>query len=398
MHTFTDGGIDSGPEPGRMNEPGVGPHAVPGTPVDNDRDAMALALAWAARGMFITAPNPRIGCVIVKDGVVIGAGHTQPAGQAHAEVQALRDAAARGNDVRGATAYVTLEPCSHHGRTPPCSDALVAAGLGRVVAAMVDPNPLVAGRGLAQLEAAGIAVSSGLMAHEALELNIGFFSRMQRGRPWVRLKTAASLDGTTALENGQSQWITGAQARADGHAWRARASAILTGIGTVKADDPLLTVRGVDLVRQPRRVIVDSRLDIDLDARILQGDPCWIVAARPDPARHAALAAAGHDVLLLPNAAGKVDLPALMVELGRREINELHVEAGAKLNASLVREGCVDELLVYLAPSLIGPGQGMFALPALAHLDQQRTLHFHAVGQVGPDLRILARFSPCELA
>ena len=355
---------------------------------------MALALDWAAKGMYITAPNPRIGCVIVQDGVVIGAGHTQPAGQAHAEIQALRDAAARGNDVRGATAYVTLEPCSHHGRTPPCSDALVAAGLGRVVAAMVDPNPLVAGRGLAQLAAAGVAVSSGLMALQAHELNIGFFSRMQRGLPWVRLKTAASLDGTTALDNGASQWITGAAARADGHAWRARASAILTGIGTVKADDPQLTVRGVDIPKQPRRVIVDSRLDIALDARILQGEPCWLVAAAPDPHKLAALRAAGHEVIVLPNAAGKVDLPALMRELGRREINELHVEAGAKLNASLVREGCVDELLVYLAPSLIGPGQGMFALPALTRLEHKQQLAFHAVSQVGTDLRILARFTP----
>ena len=365
-------------------------------PILNDTEGMAAALAWAARGMFITAPNPRIGCVIVKDDVVIGAGHTQPAGQAHAEIQALRDAAARGNDVRGATAYVTLEPCSHHGRTPPCSEALIAAGLGRVVAAMVDPNPLVAGRGLAQLEAAGIAVRSGIMAREAQELNIGFFSRMQRGRPWVRLKTAASLDGMTALHNGQSQWITGPEARADGHAWRARASAILTGIGTVKADDPQLTVRGVDMPKQPRRVIVDSRLDIDLDARILQGDPCWIVAASPDPVKLDALTRAGHEVILLPNASGKVDLPALMLELGRREVNELHVEAGSKLNASLVREGCVDELLVYLAPSLIGPGQGMFALPALAHLSGRHHLAFHAVSQVGPDLRILARFIPSE--
>jgi diaminohydroxyphosphoribosylaminopyrimidine deaminase/5-amino-6-(5-phosphoribosylamino)uracil reductase len=370
--------------------------AATGHRVDSDLDGMALALDWATRGMYITAPNPRIGCVIVKDGVVIGAGHTQPAGQAHAEIQALRDAAARGNDVRGATAYVTLEPCSHHGRTPPCSDALVAAGLARVVAAMVDPNPLVAGRGLAQLEAAGMDVSSGLMAHAAQELNIGFFSRMQRGRPWVRLKTAASLDGTTALGNGASQWITGPAARADGHAWRARASAILTGIGTVKADDPQLTVRGVDTPKQPRRVIVDSRLDIDLDARILQGDPCWIVAASPDPVKHDALTRAGHDVILLPNASGKVNLPALMLELGRREVNELHVEAGSKLNASLVREGCVDELLVYLAPSIIGPGQGMFALPALAQLSGQHHLAFHAVSQVGPDLRILARFIPSE--
>ncbi len=361
--------------------------------VRDDTGGMALALAWAAKGMFITAPNPRIGCVIVRDGVVIGAGHTQPVGQAHAEIQAMRDAAARGNDVRGATAYVTLEPCSHYGRTPPCSNALVQAGIGRVVAAMLDPNPLVAGRGLAQLEAAGIAVTSGVLADAAHELNIGFFSRMRRGLPWVRLKVAASLDGATALDNGESQWITGPEARADGHAFRARAQAIVTGIGTVKADDPQLTVRGIETPLPPRRVIVDSRLDIDLDARILQGEPCWIVAAVEVAEKSAALRAAGHDVILLPNPHGKVDLPALIRELGRREINEVHVEAGSKLNASMVREGCVDELLVYLAPSLIGPGQGMFELPALAHLADKRRLRFHDVARVGDDLRILARFA-----
>jgi diaminohydroxyphosphoribosylaminopyrimidine deaminase/5-amino-6-(5-phosphoribosylamino)uracil reductase len=358
----------------------------------NDTDGMALALDWAARGMYITAPNPRIGCVIVKDGIVIGAGHTQPAGQAHAEIQALRDAVARGNDVRGATAYVTLEPCSHHGRTPPCSNALVQAGLKRVVAAMVDPNPLVAGRGLAQLEAAGIEVKAGVLAEAAQELNVGFFSRMVRGLPWVRLKVAASLDGATALAGGESQWITGEEARADGHAWRARASAIVTGIGTVKADNPQLTVRGVDTPLQPRRVIVDSRLEIDLGARILQGEPCWIVAAVENTEKAAALTAAGHEILMLPNARGKVDLPALMRELGRREINEVHVEAGSRLNASMVREGCVDELLAYLAPSLIGPGQGMFELPALERLADRRQLRFHDVARVGDDLRILARF------
>jgi diaminohydroxyphosphoribosylaminopyrimidine deaminase/5-amino-6-(5-phosphoribosylamino)uracil reductase len=371
--------------------------------IKNDIEAMALALEWAAKGMTITAPNPRVGCVIVRDGEVIGAGHTQPPGQAHAEIQALRDAAARGNDVRGATAYVTLEPCSHYGRTPPCSTALVEAGLGRVVAAIGDPNPLVAGRGMAQLEAAGIAVASGVLADEAYELNIGFFSRMRSKRPWVRLKTAASLDGMTALENGESQWITGPEARQDGHAWRARACVILTGIGTVKADDPQLTVRGIDTrvatpgvatpPRQPRRVIVDSRLEIDLNAKILQGEPCWIVAAVPNAGKETQLRAAGHEVILLANAHGKVDLPALMLELGRREINEVHVEAGAKLNASLVREGCVDELLVYLAPSLIGAGQGMFALPPLTRLADKVALRFHAVDPVGADLRILARLN-----
>jgi diaminohydroxyphosphoribosylaminopyrimidine deaminase / 5-amino-6-(5-phosphoribosylamino)uracil reductase len=358
----------------------------------SDTDGMALALQWAAKGMYITTPNPRIGCVIVRDGLVIGAGHTQPAGQAHAEIQALRDAEARGNDVRGATAYVTLEPCSHHGRTPPCSDALVRAGLGRVVAAMEDPNPLVAGRGLARLQAAGIDVASGVLADQARELNIGFFKRMTQGRPWVRLKSAASLDGATGLASGESQWITGPDARADGHAWRARACAILTGIGTVKADDPQLTVRGIDTPRQPRRVVVDSKLEIPLDARILEGAACWIVAAVSNGDKEAALREAGHDVIMLPNAAGKVDLPGLMLELGRRDINELHVEAGSRLNASLVREGCVDELLVYLAPCLIGPGQGMFALPPLERLADKRALRFHDIEQVGADVRILARF------
>jgi diaminohydroxyphosphoribosylaminopyrimidine deaminase/5-amino-6-(5-phosphoribosylamino)uracil reductase len=357
----------------------------------NDTDGMTLALEWAARGMNTTAPNPRVGCVIVRDGEVIGAGHTQPAGQAHAEIQALRDARERGNDVRGATAYVTLEPCNHHGRTPPCSDALVRAGLGRVVAAIEDPNPLVAGQGMAKLAANGIAVASGVMADAAYEMNIGFFSRMRRGLPWVRLKTAASLDGMTALHNGESQWITGPEARADGHAWRARACAILTGIGTVRADDPQLTVRGLETTRQPRRVIVDSKLEIAPDAKVLAGAASWIVAAVANPAKEAALREAGHEIIMLPNASGKVDLPALMRELGRREINELHVEAGSKLNGSLIREGCVDELLVYLAPSLIGAAQGMFALGALQTLDHRQRLKFHEVRQVGEDLRILAR-------
>ncbi|WP_193315730.1 bifunctional diaminohydroxyphosphoribosylaminopyrimidine deaminase/5-amino-6-(5-phosphoribosylamino)uracil reductase RibD [Janthinobacterium aquaticum] len=355
---------------------------------------MRLALDWAARGLYTTTPNPHIGCVIVRDGQVIGAGVTQPAGQNHAEIEALADARARGHDVRGATAYVTLEPCNHHGRTPPCSDALVRAGLGRVVAAMLDPNPLVAGQGLAKLESAGIAVTTGILADEAYELNIGFFSRMQRGKPWARMKTAASLDGMTALHNGQSQWITGPEARADGHAWRARACAILTGIGTVKADDPQLTVRGIDTPRQPRRIVVDSRLDISLDARVLAGGGTWIVAAVPHPEKEAQLRALGAEVIMLPNAAGKVDLAALMLELGRRQINELHVEAGAKLNGSLIREGCVDELLVYLAPTLLGDAQGMFALPALTELEHKVALHFHQVRQIGQDVRILARFMP----
>jgi diaminohydroxyphosphoribosylaminopyrimidine deaminase/5-amino-6-(5-phosphoribosylamino)uracil reductase len=267
----------------------------------------------------------------------------------------------------------------------------VRAGLGRVVAAMEDPNPLVAGQGMAKLAAAGIAVASGPLAREAYELNIGFFSRMERGLPWVRLKTAASLDGVTALDNGVSQWITGPEARADGHAWRARACAILTGIGTVNADDPQLNVRAVDTPRQPRRIVVDSRLEISPAAKVLAGGGTWIVAAVHDADKEAALRAVGAEVIVLPNAVGKVDLPELMRELGRRQINELHVEAGGKLNGSLIREGCVDELLVYLAPALIGPGQAMFALPALGDLAHKHTLQFHQVRQVGADLRILAR-------
>ncbi|HWT72683.1 MAG TPA: bifunctional diaminohydroxyphosphoribosylaminopyrimidine deaminase/5-amino-6-(5-phosphoribosylamino)uracil reductase RibD [Oxalicibacterium sp.] len=362
--------------------------------IHSDVQGMRLALELAAKGMYTTTPNPRVGCVIVKDNQIIGRGFTQPAGHAHAEVQALNDVADRGFDAEGATAYVTLEPCSHHGRTPPCADALIRAKLARVVAAMRDPNPLVAGKGLARLQAAGIAVTSGVLEDEAHEMNIGFFKRMQHGQPWVRMKTAASLDGMTALHNGISQWITGEQARADGHAWRARACAILTGIGTVQEDDPQLTVRAIDTPRQPRRVVVDSRLQISPHARVLDGGGTWIVAAQSDPEKETMLRDLGHEVILLPNAEGKVDLPLLMMELGRRQINELHVEAGFKLNGSLIREECVDELLVYLAPSLLGDAQRMFNLPAAASLEQKKNLVFHEVKQIGADLRILARFTP----
>lgn len=360
--------------------------------IHNDEEGMALALEWAARGMFSTMPNPRVGCVIVQGGRAIAAGFTQPAGQAHAEVEALHAAARDGMDVRGATVYVTLEPCSHYGRTPPCVDALIRAGVGRVVAAVVDPNPQVAGQGLDRLQAAGIDTRCGVMAEAARELNIGFFSRMQRGTPWVRIKTAASLDGKTALHDGRSQWITSSQARADGHAWRARACAILTGIGTVMQDDPLLTVRGVETPRQPLRIVVDSRLQISSSARVLQGGGALVVTARNDPEKEKRLQDAGCELLFLANAEGKVDLPALMLELGRRGLNELHVEAGARLNGSLIVEGCVDELLLYLAPKLLGDAMGMFELGVLPELPLAKQLIFHAVTQVGPDLRILSRF------
>lgn len=259
--------------------------------IRTDTQGMALALRWASEGMFITAPNPRVGCVIVKDHQVLGEGHTQPAGHNHAEVEALADAAARGNDVRGATVYVTLEPCSHHGRTPPCADALIRSGVARVVAAVKDPNPLVAGQGLARLRAAGIEVECGVLETKARELNIGFFSRMQRGRPWVRMKAAASLDGKTALHNGVSQWITSQAARDDGHWWRARACAVLTGSGTVREDNPALTVRAFDAPRQPQRIVIDSRLQIGPQARVLEGGGAWIFTAQRDAEKEAALQA-----------------------------------------------------------------------------------------------------------
>jgi diaminohydroxyphosphoribosylaminopyrimidine deaminase/5-amino-6-(5-phosphoribosylamino)uracil reductase len=327
--------------------------------------------------------------VLVRDGEIVGEGWHEKAGEPHAEVHALH---AAGDKAHGATAYVTLEPCSHHGRTPPCAEALIAAGVSRVVAAMTDPNPLVAGQGLALLQAAGIETASGLLENEAAELNIGFVSRMTRGRPWLRLKAAASLDGKTALNNGLSQWITGPDARRDGHAWRARACAILTGIGTVRDDNPQLNVRDVETPRQPLRVVVDSRLETPLDARILQGGTTLIVGAVEDAGRIEALRSVGAEVLILPNASGKVDLAALLAALAQRGINEVHAEAGFKLNGSLLREGLVDELLLYLAPCLIGhAASGLFNLPELATLDGKCRLQIRDLRQIGADIRVVAR-------
>ncbi|HNJ76570.1 MAG TPA: bifunctional diaminohydroxyphosphoribosylaminopyrimidine deaminase/5-amino-6-(5-phosphoribosylamino)uracil reductase RibD [Azospira sp.] len=356
-----------------------------------DHEFMARALRLAESGLYSATPNPRVGCVLVRDGSIVGEGWHEKAGGPHAEVHALQSA---GDLARGAAAYVTLEPCSHHGRTPPCCEALLAAGIERVVAAMQDPNPLVAGQGLAWLRDAGLAVDCGLLANEARELNIGFVSRMERGRPWVRLKAAASLDGRTALENGSSQWITGPDARRDGHRWRARACAILTGIGTVRDDDPQLTVRDVDTARQPLRVVVDSRLEIDPSARVLQGERVLVVAAVENHLLASIIEARGAEVIFLPNDAGKVDLQALMRELAKRGINELHVEAGFKLNGSLLREGLVDEFVLYLAPSLLGDAsRGLFHLPALEDLAEKRTLQWRDVRQVGGDLRVVARLT-----
>lgn len=354
------------------------------------------ALGLAAQALFLSNPNPRVGCVIAAgDGTVLGQGFTQQAGGPHAEVVALRDAAARGCDVRGATAYVTLEPCAHQGRTGPCCDALIQAGVGRVVASIADPNPLVAGQGFARLRAAGVDVQVGPGAKEARELNIGFFSRMLRGMPWVRMKGAASLDGVTALANGASQWITAPAARADGHAWRARACAVLTGIGTVLEDDPLMDVREVATPRQPHLVIVDSRLQTPPGARLFDvpGRRVLIYAAHEHPERASALRARGAVVTLLPNARGKVDLPALLRDLGTRVgVNELHLEAGHKLNGSFLREGLVDELLLYLAPLLLGSGaHGLASWGPLQALADGLRLEFHDLQRLGPDLRLVAR-------
>jgi diaminohydroxyphosphoribosylaminopyrimidine deaminase / 5-amino-6-(5-phosphoribosylamino)uracil reductase len=430
----------------------------------------SLVLALASQARFATSPNPAVGCIVTyADGLLenpsssdnYASGHTQPSGHAHAEVMALRDAAAKGISVKGATAYVTLEPCSHYGRTPPCCLALIEAGIAKVVVAVLDPNPLVAGRGVQMLRDAGVVVevlpADSAEAVAAREVNIGFFSRMVRKTPWVRMKVAASLDGQTALASGASQWITGPVARADGHAWRARACAVLTGIGTVLQDDPLLDVRHVPTPRQPHLVIVDSQLETPLNAKLwstmgkravrgedfglsqdaidsIAGRAVFIYAAVPNDAKKLALEALGATVIYLPEVAAqpasadsllgetvqandrptnsnqpvnhipphkpaaiaihktpKVDLRAMMLDLGQREINELHVEAGFKLNGSLLNAGVVDELLVYTAPKLLGPGMGMANTAPLAQLADALQLDFKSADMVGEDLRTVLR-------
>jgi diaminohydroxyphosphoribosylaminopyrimidine deaminase/5-amino-6-(5-phosphoribosylamino)uracil reductase len=355
-----------------------------------------LTLALAEQAIGLSDPNPRVGCVIVgAGGAILGHGHTQAAGGPHAEIMALRDAQARGADVRGATVYVSLEPCAHHGRTPPCCDALIAAGVGRVEIGARDPNPLVDGQGTARMAAAGIAIgyAPADVTARARALNIGFFSRMERGRPWVRMKVAASLDGRTALPDGASQWITGAAARADGHAWRRRAGAVLTGIGTVLADDPSLDVRLVPTARQPLRCVVDARLDTPPGARLFE-QPSTVVlyTAATDAARRAALAARGAEIVDVPvDAAGRLDLAAVIADLAARQVNELHVEAGARLNGALLAADAVDELLLYLAPTLLGAGRDMAALGPLVSLADGLAFEFAAAEVIGHDLRILAR-------
>lgn len=379
----------------------------------DDERFMRRALELAQGAMHISMPNPRVGCVLVRDGQIIGEGHTQIAGQDHAEVQALKNCQARGLSPHGATAYVTLEPCSHFGRTPPCADGLIKAGVARVVAAMHDPNPQVSGNGFTRLQQAGIAVAFGLCQVEAEELNPGFISRMVRQRPWLRLKIAASLDGKTALANGQSQWITSAEARADVQYWRARSCAMLTGSGTVLADDPQLTVRELDgqpwpHARQPLRIVLDSQLRTPPNAKILQSGPVLLVHAHnqinhPNPvdtsspalaSRIAALQAAGAQLLALPNRCGQVDLAALLAELNQCQINEVTVEAGAILNGAWLHSGLVDEIVLYQAPVLLGDTARGMARFHLDDLQQTQCWQVRQQDRIGPDTRWLLRAQP----
>jgi diaminohydroxyphosphoribosylaminopyrimidine deaminase/5-amino-6-(5-phosphoribosylamino)uracil reductase len=361
-----------------------------------DHQFMSQAIAEAQNALYLSNPNPRVGCVIVKAGEVIGSGHTQRLGGPHAEIQALADAKSKRLNPAGSTIYVTLEPCNHTGRTPPCVDALIAAKPALVIVAMSDPNPLVGGKGLEQLKAAGIDVRCGLLESEAQALNRGFISRMTRGLPWVRMKIAASLDGKTALSNGQSQWITGPLARADGHHWRAQACAILTGVGTVKEDDPSLNVRDVETERQPWRIIVDSKLETPLNAKVLSNPNasgvilvCASLDSQVSQAKVKAFEALGIEVIAMANANGKVDLPKLFAYLAEeRHMNEIHVEAGFKLNGSLLREACVDELLLYYAPFFMGEGIGMANINSLTALDQRQDWQIIDQTLFGPDLRL----------
>ena len=356
---------------------------------------MDLALAQARNALFTATPNPRVGCVIVRDDRVIGEGWTQAYGGPHAEQHAL---AACTGDPAGATAYVTLEPCNHvgpSGRSESCVESLLRARLGHVVVAVLDPSPAMSGKSIEMLRAAGIAVESGVCEEAAREMNLGFFSRMTRGRPWVRVKMAASLDGRTALANGQSQWITGPEARADGHAWRARACAVMTGIGTVLQDDPQLTVRDVATPRQPQRIVVDRHAQTPRTARILRGDPVWIFTAKSSvPAFPANV-----EEIRMPDGNDRVDLEAMMNELGRRRVNELHVEAGARLSGTLIEHGLVDELLLYFAPCLLGDtARGMFSLGSIQALANRFEVDIKDWTKVGEDWRIMARVkSQCNL-
>src|SRR5690625_3298506 len=358
-----------------------------------DRQWMALALAQAQQALYSASPNPRVGCVVVQNGQLVAKGFTQVTGQAHAEIMALRQAHEQQISLEGATVYVTLEPCSHYGRTPPCVDALIQERPARVVIAMLDPNPQVAGQGVARLQAEGIEVVTGVCQEQALALNPGFVSRMVRKRPWVWLKVAASLDGGTALLNGQSQWITDSAARADGHHWRARSCVVLSGSGTVLADNPLLTVRDVPTERQPIRAVIDSRLQISPNARLFNGDEVWVFTCRHNELHAEALRQKNARLIVLPASNGQVNLHALFNFLADHEINEVHVEAGAALNGVLVEQGLADELLTYLAPMLLCPAKPMFHLPELSQLSAAAHFEFIDALPLGNDIRLLARNS-----
>lgn len=352
----------------------------------NDAAFMARALKLAQNGLYTTDPNPHVGCVLVKEGDIIAEGWTQRAGFAHAEVDALN----KTSEARGATAYVTLEPCSHHGKTGPCCDALIAAGVTRVVAAMEDPNPMVAGRGLQKLREAGIEVGRGILAREAARLNRGFFKRMTHGLPWIRSKLAMSLDGRTAMASGESQWITSAEARRDVQRWRAQSSAIVTGIDTVLYDDPQLNARvDFDLV-QPVKVVLDSNLRMPPTAKLLQHSvEVWIVTCSDDAEKQQALRAVGCKVFRVDAHNGRPDLLATFKLLAELQINTVWVEAGATLNGALLESGLVDEWLIYLAPCVLGDGgRGLFHLPGLQRMADKKSLQCLDVRAVGPDIRM----------
>lgn len=347
---------------------------------------MARAIQLAKKGRYTTDPNPRVGCVLVRNGKVIGEGWHAKAGLGHAEVEALKNV----QDAHGATAYVTLEPCSHHGKTPPCCDALITAGVSRVVVAMQDPNPLVSGRGLEKLQAAGIKVSCGVLEEDALALNRGFINRMTVNRPFVRSKLAMSLDGRTAMASGESKWITSAEARADVHRLRAESSAILTGINTVLADDPSLNARVAWDVVQPVRVVLDSALKMPVTAQMAKlAGRSLILTCSQDEQKRQALEAVGFEIYTLADKNGRLDLHAVMVFLAQQQINELLVEAGAILNGALLAEGLVDEWLVYMAPCILGDqGRGLFTVPGLQRMADKKTLHLCDVRQIGPDVKL----------
>ena len=357
-----------------------------------DETFMRRALELAALAMNHATPNPRVGCVLVRDGEIISEGFTQRPGELHAEAHAIKNARSKGINLEGSTAYVTFEPCNHFGKTPPCTEALIGAGISRVFAATEDPNPMVSGTGLARLRDAGVDVRVGLLSHDAVELNIGFVKRMTTGLPWVRVKVAASMDGRTGLSDGESKWITGSEARLDGHRWRARACAILTGSGTVKHDDPQMTVRGVETVlalRQPMRIVFDHLGELSASAKVLQGG-ALVYCAERTPAD----LASNVEVVKLPDAArpGKIDLAAALQDIGARGVNELHVEAGARLTGPMVAAGLVDELLIYLAPKLLGrDAREMFSFNEPGKIADALQFDLHDVTRTGDDIRVMMR-------